>query len=286
MINKKSASVPTVINYLDYRVFLADWITAKKHLSPSYSHRLFAKKAGYKNPSLLGLIIKGERNLSDKLFPGFCKAMGLDADQKSTFQNLVLLDRASTLEERTQLIEKILATRRYQQALRIEDAGFLYLSRWYLPAIRELANRKDFCADADWIVKRIRPKITKKDALEALDLLTEMKLIEIQANGTVHQTTQSVVTDHEVASIAVRKYHQEMGKLAIQCLEQKGGKNRHFGAVTALVSPSSISILKKEIAQFQERILSLCDEQENDQTTVIQLNLQLFPMSDPNEESP
>ena len=42
-------------------------------------------------------------------------------------------------------------------------------------------------------------------------------------------------------------------------------------------SPSVLATLKEEVAAFQERVLDLCDEAPGDR--VVQLNLQLFPLS-------
>ena len=275
---------PEVADYVDYRAFLSVWFRAKKEQNPRYSHRLFARQAGYTNPSLLGLIIKGERNLTDTLLPGFMKAMGLDREARATFRLLVDLDRARSLADRAHLIERLAARRRFEGARRLEDQGFAYLSRWTLPAIRELAGRDDFRLDADWVAARLRPRATLAEVREALDLLVEMGMLVPAADGGATQSEQSVVTAHEVASVAVRRYHQVMGELAVAELEHKGGPERHFGAVTVLVPPALLPTLKSEISAFQERMLALCDDQDEPGEVALQLNLQLFPLSqEPNK---
>jgi len=271
--------LPEVAEYVDYRAFLSAWFAAKKEQNPRYSHRLFARQAGYTNPSLLGLIIKGERNLTDALLPGFMKALGLDRETRATFRLLVDLDRARSLADRAHLIERLAARRRFEGALRLEDQGFAYLSRWTLPAIRELAGRDDFRLDADWVAARLRPRAKRAEVQEALDRLVEMGMLVPDADGGATQTEQSVVTAHEVASVAVRRYHQVMGELAVAELEHKGGSERHFGAVTVLVPPALVPTLKSEIAAFQERMLALCDDSEDPGEVAMQLNLQLFPLS-------
>ena len=276
--------LPEVADYVDYRAFLSVWFRAKKEQNPRYSHRLFARQAGYTNPSLLGLIIKGERNLTDTLLPGFMKAMGLDREARATFRLLVDLDRARSLADRAHLIERLAARRRFGGARRLEDQGFAYLSRWTLPAIRELAGRDDFRLDADWVAARLRPRATLAEVREALDLLVEMGMLVPAADGGATQSEQSVVTAHEVASVAVRRYHQVMGELAVAELEHKGGPERHFGAVTVLVPPALLPTLKSEISAFQERMLALCDDQDEPGEVALQLNLQLFPLSqEPNK---
>lgn len=280
------ANIPVVFDYIDHRTYLQDWMATKKAGNPSYSHRVFARRAGYRNPSLLGQVIKGKRNITDKLMPGFLKALGLDKEERGYFRNLVELDRACTHQERTHLVETLASRRRFRSARYLEDEGFRYLSNWYFPAIRELAARDDFRLDAEWVAARLRPKITVAKAREALDILLDIGMLEAIDGGGARQTEKNVVTAHSVASLAVRNYHRGMAQLALNALEHKGGAERHFGAVTALAPPSLIPQLKAEIAAFQERIMNLCDDSAEPGEIAIQLNLQLFPLSATEENTP
>jgi len=277
---------PLVFDFIDHRAFLRDWMVTKKAGNPSYSHRVFARRAGYRNPSLLGQVIKGKRNITDKLMPGFCKALGFDKEERAYFRTLVELDRACTHQERTHLVETLASRRRFKSARYLEDEGFRYLSNWYFPAIRELAARDDFRLDAEWVAARLRPKISVAKAREALDVLLDIGMLEAIDGGGASQTEKNVVTAHSVASLAVRNYHRGMAQLALDALEHKGGSERHFGAVTALAPPSLIPQLKAEIAAFQERIMNLCDDSVQPGEIAIQLNLQLFPLSATDEDTP
>ena len=93
----------------------------------------------------------------------------------SIFRTLVELDRASSLDERSRLVERLGARRRFQGARRLEDEGFRYLSHWYFPAIRELAARPDFRLDSKWSVKN--PSISHAKAAEALEALVEIGML-------------------------------------------------------------------------------------------------------------
>ena len=280
---KRATGEPMVFDYVNYRSYLADWVPFKKAQNASYSHRVFARRAGVANPSLLGQVIQGKRNLTDNVFPGFVRALGLDREERDYFRTLVDLDRATSLEERTQLVERLTARRRFKGSRRLEDEGFLYLSRWYFPAIRELAARADFRLDAEWVAKTLRPSITSAKARDALETLLDIGMLEATEDGGAQQTEKNVVTSHEVASLAVRNYHRRMAELALVALNEAGGPERHFGAVTALAPVSLIPRLKEEIAVFQERIMNLCDAHQDSGDLAIQLNVQLFPLSRPPE---
>ena len=53
---------------------------------------------------------------------------------------------------------------------------------------------------------------------------------------------------------------------------------RHFCGVTVAVPETLLPRLKAELNQFQERLLAMCDEAPG-ADRVVQLNLQLFPLS-------
>ena len=55
---------PDVHNYLDYRIFLSDWLQWKKEASPRFSHRGFVRRVGQKSPSLLVDIVAGRRSMT------------------------------------------------------------------------------------------------------------------------------------------------------------------------------------------------------------------------------
>lgn len=277
-------SLPNVFDHLDYRRYLGEWMKAKQAINPKYSHRVFARRAGYKNPSLLGLIVKGQRNLTDALLPGFLATLDLNRDERSYFRTLLELDRATSPEDRTRLVEQLGARRQFLGARRLEDEGFRYISRWYYPAIRELAGRPDFRLDAKWVARRLRPKVSVTRVREALDVLLDIGMIEATPDGGARQTEKAIATAHEVHSLAVHNYHRGMCELALIALEQTDSAERHFGAVTALVAPSLLPKLKQEIGQFQERIANLCDESAESGEIAVQVNLQLFPLSKRDEE--
>jgi uncharacterized protein (TIGR02147 family) len=276
---------PEVFGYLDHRRFLSDWFGWKKSRNATFSHRVFARRAGQKNPSLLGQVIAGRRNLTPRTTAAFSRAMALSEEEESFFQMLVQLDRAGTDSDRNRVWEQISASRRFQQARRIEGASFRYLSRWYFPAIRELAARLDFRTDPSWIAATLRPRITTAQAEDALSSLQEMGLLQPDETGKLRPAQATIATPHEIVDLAVHNYHAGMIKLASEAIARFPAEDRHLGAVTVSIPRAMLGELKAEIAAFQERLLDLCDRSEAPSEQVFQINLQCFPLSAPPEDS-
>ena len=212
------------------------------------------------------------------------RVMSLPPDEARFFGLLVELDRGGDREARTALFEKIAATARFRAARPIEGETFRYLSHWYIPAIRELAGIPGFRPDPAWIARQLRPKITPAKAKAALEVLDQLGMVRVAEDGTIQLSDGDFVTPHEVAGLAVHNYHRGMLQRSQDSIDAFSPSDRHPGAVTVRVPASRVSELKSEVTAFLERILDLSaaspdDTEASDGQQVVQVNVQLFPMS-------
>ncbi|MEZ4316334.1 MAG: TIGR02147 family protein [Myxococcota bacterium] len=270
---------PSPYDYLDYRRYLADWFTSKKEANPNYSHRLFARKAGQKSPSLLHHVIEGRRNLTPQTTEAFVTALGLRTGEAQFFRLLVELDQAREVDARNRAWEQISATRRFREARTIEKHAFDYLSNWALPAIRELATRSDFRSDPEWVADQLRPRISPRDAKDALKILVDLGLLVEDDDGALVTAEASVTTPPEVAGLAVRNYHRGMLERAAEAIELFPNHERHLLAVTVGVPESLVAVIKEESNEFLRRMMHLCDSSTEDVDRIMQINLQFFPLT-------
>lgn len=275
--------LPSPYDYLDYRRYLADWFAAKKEANPRFSHRLFARRSGQKNPSLLHHVIEGRRNLTHRTTEAFIQGLSLRAGEAQFFRLLVDLDQARHADERNHAWDQISATRRFREARRIDRGAFEYLSNWALPTIRELARRPDFRPDPSWIADQLRPRITTAEARRAVGILEDLGLL-VEQEGTLVAAEASVATPPEVSRLAVLNYHRGMLQRASEAIERFPGTERHLIAVTVGMPASLLPVLKAEANAFLERMMHLCDASTEDTDQIMQMNLQIFPLTAPREE--
>ncbi|HCH63644.1 MAG TPA: hypothetical protein DFR83_12630 [Deltaproteobacteria bacterium] len=274
-----NSSAPSVYAFLDFRAYLGAWFSWKKDDKPGYSHRLFARQAGQRSPSLLKAVIDGKRNLTPATQAGFSVAIGHDAEEADFFGALVTLGQARSDEERNAAWSVISAERRFRAAHRIEGEAFRFFSHWYCVAVFELVKHPDFRPDPRWVARTLRPKVSESTARQALRTLRELSLIREDEDGTVHQTQASVVTPHEVKGLAVANYYREMCARASESVTAFEAGERHLLSVTVTVPPDLIPVLKRELNALQNRILDLCDSADDRPGRVTQINLQLFPLA-------
>jgi len=278
---QKSAREVSVYGYLDYRRFLDDWFQAAKAGNPRFSHRMFARLAGIKSPSLLTQVIQSQRNLTTTTRQGFVRAMALPAADAAFFGDLVQFNQADTQKEQNQAWRSISASRRFREARQLEGQSFEYISQWHYPTIRELAHREDFDPSPEWVARTLRPRITESQARKALQLLLDLGLLAPDKHGVPRPADGSVVTPHEVAGLAARNYHHGMLGLAQDSIEAAAPAERHLAALTVCIPQSLVPLLKEELDRVQERLLDLCDERGDSAERVYQIHLALFPLSEP-----
>lgn len=273
------SDTPDLFGFLDYRAYLAAWFDAKKAANTRFSHRLFARLAGQKSPSLLLAVMRGKRNLTPATCAAFVEAMKLNKEESAFFRALVDLDQAETDDDRNEAWHRISAARRFREARRVEGDGFKYLSSWHYPAIRELAAAEDFREDPTWIAAALAPRITTAQARRALADLLEMGLLEPDEHGVPRPADATLVTPPQVRGLAVHNYHRQMSTRAHDAVAGFQPPERHLLGVTVGIPQAMVPQLKDELNAVQSRLLDLCDSAEDPAERVFQLNLQLFPLS-------
>lgn len=269
-----------VFRFLDYRAFLDAWYETKRS---RLSYRAFSKRAGLGAPNYLQMVIGGQRNLTRGTAEKFADACGLVDDRKAYFLTLVDFNQASSDAQRNRYYSELSAFRRYRRAHKLELAEAQYHSCWYLPAIRELVHCPDFVEDPEIMARRLLPPITPKQAADAITTLLQLGLLERDDGGKLRQRERVVSTGPETAGLHIRNYHAEMMNRATQAMELVQRELRDVSSLTLSVKASMLPEVKQRIADFRRELVDLCDAEESPDT-VVQLNLQLFPLSSPAQQ--
>lgn len=281
MSNEPSArprSAVDVFRYLDYRAFLADYYKAKKRRG--FSYRAFSRAAGLGAPNYLKLVIARQRNLTPAMAERFAAACGLRGDAAEYFVELVAFNQARTNERRNASYARLEAFGRYRRGHRLELAHASYHSTWYLPAIRELVVSAGFRDDPRWIAEALWPSIKPNEATAALDALLALGLLERDAHGRLRQRDAVVSTGPETQGMHIANYHAEMMRRATAAIETVPAPARDISSLTFCVGPEALRRLKQRIQEFRRELIELV-EAEPERHQVVQLNLQLFPLSRP-----
>ena len=271
-----------VYQYLDVSSYLRDFYQAAKAERRGFSFRAFSRRAGLRSPNHLKRVIDGERTLTPEMAVRYAAAIGLTGDAATYFCDLASFGRAKTHAERNAAYQRLNGYRDYRRAQQLEVAQAAYHANWYLPAIREMVLRGDFEDDPQWIADHLIPKIRPADARDAIRILLELGLIERDGDGRLVQGEAVVTTGAETRGLHIRNYHRAMLERAAASMDLVPAASRDISSLTLCLGEDGLAVLKERIRRFRQEIIALAtDETDQDgRSAVVQLNIQMFPLTD------
>ena len=274
-----------VMEYSSYRVFIRDYYAERK-IRSGFTWRDFAKAAGYSSPVFLKLVCDGKTNLSEAGVERVASAMGLVGVDLQYFRLLVQFNQEKDSSTQKQVYAEMRKlSKEYSFALVGEDQ-YDYYDSWVNPVLREMAPRLNGATPAQ-MAGEIVFDTDAAQVKKSLKLLQQNGLLKKDDQGNFSQGNLSVTTGNlDVASLAVREMHRQMGELAVKSLDQVPVKERNVSGLTIGISQEAFERISHEIADFRRRISAIVMEDSGEER-VYRLNVQLFPLTKllPKEES-
>ncbi len=269
---------PNVFEYLDARVYLREFYSSKKRQFRGFSYRAFSKRAGLRSPNYLKLYIDGQRNLTLAMAHKFARGCQLGPHEQSYFVDMVMFTQARNSIERDGHYQRLVASRFYRRAHRLDVTHAAYHSTWYIPAIRELITTPDFQEDPAWIACQLIPSITKSEAEAALKVLWDLGMLCRDRHGKLRQVDAVVSTGPETTGLHIGNYHRTMLQRAAASIDDIPAKDRDISSLTVCLSDAMLIRVKECIQALRQEILELSVTDTNSDR-VVQINFQMFPMS-------
>jgi uncharacterized protein (TIGR02147 family) len=267
--------MPNIFEFTDYRKYLKAYFDERKASDPKFSHRFLARRLDLSTSNFIMLVMQGKRNLNPHLCFKFSELIGHKPKEASYFENMVQFGNAKSGKEKDTYFNRMMVLRKNLKVARIEESQYEYYSNWYNPIVRELVTQPEFAGDIEELCKSVVPSITLAQARKSIELLLKLGLIREKGEG-YEQAAELVATDPEVTSVAVRKFHREMGRLGVEALDRIPKGERNITSCTLALTEEQFEILKRRIEEMRNEAISLAEEGGQ---RVYQLNLQLFPVS-------
>jgi uncharacterized protein (TIGR02147 family) len=268
----------SVKNYLEYRDFLRDFYNDKKEASPYFSYRYMGAKLSI-DASHLVKIFQKQRHINSKsidCFIDFCGLTGTDAEY---FSSLVCFNKAKSDRDIKQHYERLLALRGVK-AYTLGKQQYEYYQKWYYSTILTLLDFYPFTGNYKKLAARLDPPITEAQARKAIRLLKTLGLVTRRANGTLELTNKIVTSGEGCPSVAVKTFQEETMKLAVESLHRHGRQERNISTVTITAAKKDLEQINEIIEEFRSSLLKFAADAKTPDT-VYQLNIQLFPVTQP-----
>lgn len=274
-MGQQQSNKPNIYSYLNYREFIRDFIDYLKFMN-QYSSRNFARKAGLGSNGYINMIIKGQRELSNKSAEGIAQALELSPRETEFFLLLIRFNKSDDLGEQNLLFSEIQRYKSTEDSSALIDQ-FLYYSNWYNVAIAESFSLQWQDINLENLSRKfgVSPSKVKK----SIALLQRLELIEVDDNEKVRRTTGIIKLPTEIQSMLVRNFHTQMIEKSLRSVSEVGPDKRDLSAMTLKIPPEEFSYIKKQIWKFLEKLANRYSASNFNEGEVYQLNTQIFPLS-------
>ena len=293
LLNQKSANsitsvvTPLLADYMDYRLFLADFYRFKKDHTRSslrpYNYTIFSAAADIKSPNYLKMIIEGKRNLSMDMVQKFARACGFNKAQSDEFKLLAIFNQSEDPADRNYALKK-LSEYRVDQKLKhgeLDRKVFEKVPNWIGWIIYALVDQSGVNFDVPQLKHLLRGKASETEIQHALEsLLSSGELVKNAETNQIQKGKPTEAPD-EIPAALIRKLQMQLMYLGLESLYQDQATEREFGSLTMSLTEKEFEEIKFKLRQMRK---SLHKEnsiarmgQKGDR--VYQLNLQLFPVS-------
>ncbi len=282
-----SNQLPDLAEYMDFRLFLADFYHAKKAQTRTsvrpYSYAIFSAAADIKSPNYLKMIIEGKRNLSNDMISKFAKACALNKAQGEEFRLLTLFNQAEDPADRNYALKK-LSEYRVEQKLKLGEFDrkvFEKVPNWIGWIIFAMVDQSGVQFKIPQLRELLRGKASETEINHALEaLLKSGELVRDDGTGNIKKGIPSEAPE-EIPSDLVRKLQMQLMYLGLESLYQDAPAEREFGSLTLAMTAKEFDELKFKLRQLRKSLHkdNSIARMNAKGERVYQLNLQLFPVS-------
>ena len=267
-----------LFDYLDYREFLRDFYLEQKRKRSNFSFRFLAQKTNI-DPAHIARVFQLKRHLSEKSLVPFVQLCKFSEEEKKYFDRLVAFNMARTERQAKQAFEALISLSSVKShALRSDQ--YTFYTKWYYTAVRALIAMRPFTAkDGGAIARMLSPRISTKEAREAVKLLLKLGLVYAGDEGILRCADTHITTGQRWRSIAAKTFQAETLRLAGESLDRHPKEVRDISTVTIGIKKDRMEEMRQRIADFRKSIMHLAEEDQGPDD-IFQLNIQLFPLTD------
>jgi len=271
-------TLPNIDSYDSYRTYLRDWFVARKAVDPRFSHRLFARRADFTSTALVPLLIQGKRNLTPRYLDGFIRALGLSPREAAYFRILIDFTHAGSDAQRRHLDGR-LRSLRAKGPTRIEAARASFFETWVHVALHQALSCLDVADDLTPIREFLVPSPPLDELRSSLRILQDLKLVRRDDRGFWKPDDDDLLCDSPVAQWLVRGFREQMILLGNTAHERLPSDRFDAMSETLALSADAALRIRERFQDFRREVVRIALEDPLPAGELLQLNLQLFPLS-------
>jgi len=194
------------------------------------------------------------------------------------FRVLYLYSTASGRMEQELYLEQLISLNHTPRRELTHDLQ-QYYSHWFHPAIRSILSVHRIGNEYRHLGSLLRPKISARQAQDAISLLSKLKLIAMNENGHWIPTDENLFVKDPFHDAIIQGYRQQCLDLASQVLASNPvGGEYHFSTGTMSVSKDAHQRILNKLEKFRAEVRSIVRKDSQPPCKVIHLQTQTFPL--------
>lgn len=217
----------TIYEYEDYRAYLRDFFTAQKESNKGFTHRYFAKMAGFSSSSFCLHVMDGRKNLSEESIQKLIVALGLKGKAARYFETLIHYNQNKKLYDKEMYFSQLNKIRGGTKFYRVNKRQFVFYSEWHFSVIRELAVHSDWRGDYRRLGAMVVPPLSEEKAKKAVETLIDVGLLIKNDDGTLRQNSP-VISAQAAPAFVVNKLKKDFLFKALEAEEKFRRPAKYF----------------------------------------------------------
>ncbi|MGL1901332.1 MAG: TIGR02147 family protein [Fibrobacterales bacterium] len=272
---------PNIFSYRNYREYLKEYHAFRKSIDKAFSHRSFAKKAGYSSSGFYSNVVHGVHNLTKRYIPLFINGLELLGDDALYFELMVHYTHADSPQSKQIYLEQMIDLMPKTVKMLKQNQSAFY-ETWYHAVVLAALTIIDIVDEYQELAQFINPPIKKLEAKRSLLLLKELKLIDKDDQGFYKPVDQKLFGGEEVGVFKIHQFQSQMMTRAMQAQEMFTPKERYITTKTISASKDGLERIKKMAHSFALEVDRISHADVNSDQ-VLQLNVQCFPLTQSRE---
>ncbi len=260
----------------DYRQILKTKLSERCGKNSNYSLRAFARDLGI-SAQRLSHILSGRHGLSTEAAAEIALKLGMSDQESTIFCMLVQKNHARSKILKDNAEEKLKEIKESYKDLNLDH--FKIISDWYHFAIMELTQVENFKNNPRWIARSLG--IKEMEVKIAIERLLRLELLEFDKEKNLKITGQFFADPKGTPSEALRIFHRQLMKKAIDSLDLQSLIEREMSSTILAINIEDLPQAKKDLKEFRETF----DKRYSKATKknkVYCLGMQLFNLQDKN----
>lgn len=265
-----------ILDFLSLEEFLQVYYSRRKQRQDWFSYRYWGSQLDI-DPGYLLKLTKGQLKPPLRMLEPLCNYFHFGPREQVFLEKLIEFERAKTPAQIREKFEALLDLRKTQTKA-LEEDKYLYFTHWYMPVLRSLIELDHFADDYAMLGQMLEPPLPAGKCKDAVLLLERLGMIRRNQQDHWELTDKLVSTGDRWHSAAIETLQQQLIRLGEESIERTTKEQRDVSSITLSVNEDHLDELKAMIRDFRQKVLKWVQE-NRDENHVVQLNMQLFPVS-------